>query len=91
MSRGTKPALVAVGVQGMWRSVMFVACVVVFAGLISAPEGAAAYGLPGATEMRALLSGGGGDVQTGESVALLWMGLALIGAAWAARRRTRTS
>jgi len=32
----------------------------------------------------------GGDGQTGESVALLLMGVALTGAAFAARRRTRT-
>jgi hypothetical protein len=75
----------------MWRSVMFVVCVVVLAVAASSPEGVAAYALPGATEMRALLPGGVGDGQNGESVALLVLGVALIGAAWAARRRTRTS
>lgn len=74
----------------MWRSVMFVVCVVVLAGAASSPEGAAAYALPGATEMRALLPGGGSG-ENSESAALLLMGVALIGAAWAARRRTRTS
>lgn len=74
----------------MWRSVMFVVCVVILAVAASSPEGAAAYSLPGATEMRALLPGGG-DGEPGESVALLVLGAALIGAAWAARRNTRTS
>jgi hypothetical protein len=87
--RGTKSAYQRGGVQGMWRSVMFVVCVVVLAGAASSPEGAAAYALPGATEMRALLPGGSGE--NSESAALLLMGVALIGAAWAARRRTRTS
>ena len=73
----------------MWRSVMFVVCVVVLAVAASSPEGAAAYSLPGATEMRALLPGGSdGD---SESATLLLMGAALIGAAWAARRNTRVS
>ena len=74
----------------MWRSVMFVVCVVVLAVAASSPEGAAAYSLPGATEMRALLPGGS-DGDNSEPAALLLMGAALIGVAWAARRNTRTS
>jgi hypothetical protein len=91
VSRGTKTAFIDAGVQGMWRSVMFVVCVVVLAVLASSPEGAAAYSLPGATEIRALLPGSGADSENGEPAALLLMGAALIGAAWAARRHTRTS
>lgn len=75
----------------MWRSVMFGVCVVVLAVLASSPEGAAAYSLPSATQMRALLPGAGADGEGSESIALLLMGVALIGAAWAARRRMRTS
>ena len=75
----------------MWRSLTFVGSVVALAVAASSREGAAAYSLPGATEMRALLPGAGGDGETSESAALLAMGVALIGAAWAARRQTRTS
>ena len=75
----------------MWRSVTFVVSVVVLAVAASSPEGAAAYSLPGATEMRGFLPGVGRDAEDGEPAALLLMGVALIGAAWAARRRSRTS
>jgi hypothetical protein len=75
----------------MWRSVTLAVCFAMVAVLASSPEGAAAYSLPGATEMRALLPGGGGDSENGESVALLLTGIALIGAAWAARRHTRAT
>ena len=75
----------------MWRSLTFVGSVVALAVAASSREGAAAYSLPGATEMRAWLPGAGGDGESSESVTLLLMGVALIGAAWVVRRRTRTS
>ena len=73
----------------MWRSMTFVACFVMMALAASSREGAAAYALPGATEVRALLRDGGGE--NSESATLLVMGVALLGAAWAARRHTHTS
>ncbi len=73
----------------MWRSVTFVVCFVMVAVAASSPEGAAAYALPGATEVRALLRDGGGE--NSEPAALLLIGVALMGAAWAARRHTHTS
>jgi len=65
--------------------------VVALAAAASSREEAAASSLPGATEMRAWLPGAGGDVESSESATLLLMGVVLIGAAWLARRRTRTS
>lgn len=50
-------------------------------------RGAAAYSLPSGTEVRALLPGAGGEGESSELAALLLMGVALIGAAWVARRQ----
>lgn len=75
----------------MWRSLTFVGSAVALAVAASSREGAAAYSLPNATEMRAWLPGAGGDGESSESATLLVMGVALIGAAWVVRRRTRTS